>query len=218
MLVNFRSSGMPPRSLLPLSRGACVAPCTVLVLGVLCASSSARADDAKRACVAASTDGQTLHKEDKLIEAREKFHICASDPCPDVVKSRCTRWLADLEPEIPTVIVRATDAAGADVLDADVTIDGRPIALGRPETLDPGGHSVLVKRANGDSKEDKFLLVDGEHARILTVHLPKHASDAAAAAPPAAAVAAPDAGATSETAQSGGGGGIPAGVWVLGER
>ena len=37
---------------------------------------------------------------------------------------------------------------GADVLDAEVTIDGRATKLGRPETLDPGEHVVAVKRAD----------------------------------------------------------------------
>jgi hypothetical protein len=166
---------------------------------------TARADDAKRVCVAASLDGQTLRKEDKLIEARDKLRTCASEACPEVVRSRCTRWLSDLDAEIPTVIVRVMDAAGGDVLDVDVTIDGHASKLGRPETLDPGEHTVVVTRSGGETKADKFLLVDGEHARILTVRLPTASPPARAAEPPLSA--------TRSEAHAGG---IPIGAWILG--
>ena len=176
----------------------------------------ARADNAKRACVAASTEGQTLRKEDKLLEAREKLRICATDPCPSIVKTHCTRWLGELEAQIPSAIVRAKDAAGGDVLDAEVTIDGKPSALGRPETVDPGEHVVTVTRTGGARVEKKFLLVDGEKGRILTVELPATgAPPATPSATSSAAAGADGAGATGE-APPVHGKHLPAGAWVLG--
>lgn len=172
--------------------------------------SPARADESKRACVNASTEGQTLRQEDKLLEAREKLHLCANDPCPDLVKSHCTRWLSEIEAQIPSVIVRATDASGADVLDADVSVDGRLVKLGRPEILDPGEHTVTVTRATGDKREEKFLLVDGERARVLAIHFPA----APAAAPPAAG--APPSPPPANDGADEHGHGIPAGAWVIG--
>ena len=80
---------------------------------------------------------------------------------------------------------------------------GRPIKLGRPTTLDPGEHVVLVQRANGDREEDKFLLVDGERSRILTVHFARQASSGTASAQSPR----PDARESGE---------IPLGAWVLG--
>ncbi len=177
-------------------------------------ASSAHADDAKRACVAASTDGQTFRQEDKLIEAREKFHVCANDPCPEVVKSRCTHWLSEIEAQIPSAIIRVTDVAGADVLDADVTIDGHPSKLGRPEALDPGEHVVVVTRG-GQTKDQKFLLVDGERARVLDVKLPKPAPPAGVPAPPpSGAPASPSPPADADDEDHGGT--VPAGAWVVG--
>jgi hypothetical protein len=176
----------------------------------LSAAPTAHADNAKRACVTASTDGQTLQKEDKLLEAREKLRICASDPCPSIVKTHCTRWLSDLEAQIPTGIVRARDAAGNDVLDAEVTIDGKPSALGRPEELEPGEHLVAAKRPSGVHAEKKFLLVDGEKGRLLTIDLP---GSAAPAAPGSEASAASGATSSAPAAQ---GKSIPLGAWVLG--
>ena len=170
---------------------------------------AASADDTKRACVQASTDGQTLRKDDKLIAARDKLRMCASDPCPTVVKTHCLKWLNEVEGMIPTAVVRATDASGNDVLDAEVTIDGQPSKLGHPETLDPGQHVVIVKRANGEQKQENFLLVDGDHARVLSVELPATAR----ATTPTPGAGAPD---KSEKPAEGHSGGIPAGAWVLG--
>jgi hypothetical protein len=189
----------------------CVSVC-VSVSVTFAAVAHAGNDDAKRVCVAASTDGQTLRKEDKLLAARDKFHVCAEDPCPEVVKSRCTRWLSETEAEIPSVIVRAQDGAGGDILDIQVTIDGHASQVGRQEALDPGEHVVAVKRASGQSKEERFLLVDGEHARILTIRLidPGTAS-------PAASSPEPPPGETSRSSlPEKGHAVIPAGGWILG--
>ena len=172
-------------------------------------ASLAGADESKRACVAASTEGQTLRKQDKLLEARDKFHICAEDPCPQIVKSRCTRWLSETEAEIPSVIVRAKDSAGKDALDIEVTIDGRPSQGGHQETLDPGEHVVVVKRVGGQGKEERFLLVDGERARVLTVQLVDPEAHAPA---PLLATSSPGASSPPDKAS----GGIPAGGWILG--
>jgi len=168
----------------------------------------AHADNAKHACVAASTEGQTLRREDKLLAARDKLRVCAADPCPSIVKSHCNRWLSEIEAQIPTAIVRARDAHGGDVFTAQVAIDGNESALGRPETLDPGEHVATVKGANGISVEKKFLLVDGEKGRVITVDLgglvPTTNGDAATSAVPV----------TSEPSSRSSA--IPLGAWVLG--
>jgi hypothetical protein len=205
MPVNRRGCRLPFRSTSFFPRVCPFAFAFACFLLSIACGSTARADDTKRACVAASLDGQTLRKQDKLIEARDKLRTCASESCPEVVRSRCTRWLSDLDAEIPTVIVRVMDAAGNDVLDVDVAIDGHASKLGRPEVLDPGEHTVVVKRASGETKADKFLLVDGEHARILTVRLANASTPARAAEPPPSA-----------TRSEAHGGGVPIGAWILG--
>jgi len=177
---------------------------------VLCAT-PARADDAKRACVAASTAGQTLRDDDKLLEARDRLHACADEACPDLVRAHCTRWLDELEAQIPSIIVRVKDTDGRDIFDAEVTIDGHPVKLGRAEALDPGEHVVSVARA-GEGElhaEERLLLVDGERARVVAVQLPPLPSPA----PPAAAPLEPPAAENTahESARP-----VPTGAWVLG--
>jgi hypothetical protein len=166
----------------------------------------AHAADPKRTCVTASTDGQTLRKDDKLLEAREKLLVCADDACPNVVRSHCTHWLSELEAQIPSAIVRVKDAAGGDVLDVgSVKLDGKDAGLGRPERLDPGEHTVTVVRGTV-SLEKKFLLVDGDKGHIVTLQLP------ASASPPEGTVASDTTGSSSSHSS----GRIPAGAWVLG--
>lgn len=176
------------------------------------AGGASAADTTKSACVAASVDGQTLQKADKLLAARDKFRTCASTPCPDLVRARCTQWLKDIDAEIPTVIVRAKDSGGADVLEIDITIDGHATSEGRQETLDPGEHVVTVTRPGGQTTEEKFLLVDGEHARVLTLHLSAPGPvPSTAPTPESQDKPQPD-----KPQDDGTHHGLPAGTWVLG--
>jgi len=166
----------------------------------------AQAADPKRTCVTASTDGQTLRKDDKLLEAREKLLVCADDACPTVVHSHCTRWLSELEAQIPSVIVRVKDATGGDVLGVSVKVDGNDAELGRPQMLDPGQHTVTVVRGTVNL-EKRFLLVDGDKGHVVTLELPASAST------PADGTVSSD---TAATSSPHGAGRIPVGAWVLG--
>ena len=56
---------------------------------VIGGSISAHAEDTKRVCIAASTLGQTLRDEGKLVDAREQLLRCSREDCPGVVKAYC---------------------------------------------------------------------------------------------------------------------------------
>jgi hypothetical protein len=159
----------------------------------------AKADDSVRVCIAASTDGQTLRQQGKLLAAREQMIACARDACPGVVRSHCARWLKEVEAAIPSVVVRAEDASGADAIGAHLTIDGRPQRLdGQPVRLDPGPHTVTVQSdaGAGARKEEHLLLLEGEASRRVIVRLPATAPVAGTGATPART--------------------IPLGAWILG--
>jgi hypothetical protein len=163
-------------------------------------ASSARADDSVRACIAASTDGQTLRNRGALLGARDRFLACARDACPEVVRSQCARWLADLEQRTPTIVVRAQDATGRDRADASIAIDGAVAKLdGHPVPLDPGEH-VLTVTIDAQKKSEKLLVVEGERTRVVVVRL-----DAAPAAP---VNEAPPAEPPSRS--------VPLGAWIVG--
>jgi hypothetical protein len=143
------------------------------LLAIASYSGIARADDTKLQCIAAATDGQTLRGDGKLLEARERIRMCARDVCPGIVKSHCARWLGELDERIPSIVVRAQDEAGGDVLDAHLAIDGNAAKLdGHPVELDPGDHVVAVDTGSGVHAEGRVLLVEGEKSRVLVLQVP----------------------------------------------
>ena len=133
-------------------------------------ASPARADDTVRACIAASTGGQTLRRQGRLLAARDEMIACARDACPPIVRSSCARWLAEVDAAVPSVVVRAESAAGEDAIGGTLSIDGHPRKLdGQPVRLDPGEHTVLVVDDHGARKEARVLLAEGERARLVTL-------------------------------------------------
>ncbi len=173
------------------------------VVAVLLLAPQARADDTVHVCIAASTDGQTQRQQGKLLAARDQMIACARDACPSVVRSHCARWLKEIEAAIPSVVVRAVDSSGADVIGARVTIDAHPARLdGQPVRLNPGPHTVAVEADGGARKEEHVLLLEGEASRRVIVRLP--------ATGPAATPGTSAASSTSPSSR------IPVGAWILG--
>ena len=142
------------------------------VLSVCGVAQAASPAEEKRACVAASTEGQVARDEGRLLEAREQLLLCAQDQCPAVVRKSCAEWLADIEERIPSVVVRALDESGQDLTDVTLSIDGRPVPLdGRPVMLDPGQHELQVTEASGVTGERKVLLAEKEKSRLVNVNI-----------------------------------------------
>jgi hypothetical protein len=169
---------------------------------LLWSAAPARADDGVRACIDASTAGQTQRNAGKLLESRQAMIACARDACPTIVRSHCAKWLTEVESMIPSIVVRVQDASGADAVDARVLVDGTPTKLdGKPVLLDPGDHVVAVEVGGGPPADAHVLLVAGDHARLVTLRLHAGAGAASASREP---------GATQVSHH------VPAGAWVLG--
>ncbi len=120
--------------------------------------------DEKSACLEAVAQGQNLRDEHRLVEAREQFRICASPACPAVVKADCATWAVEAERSIPTVLTSAKDAAGNDVADASVAIDGVVVASkldGQPIAVNPGPHTFRFVRTDGTTAEQRIVLEPG---------------------------------------------------------
>ncbi len=185
---------------------------------VLLASAPARAEDPKAACVTAHSDAQSLRTESKLREAREKLLVCARPECPAAVRSDCAKWLGEVQDEIPSIMVAATDANGGDVADVRVIVDGAVVAkelTGQPIMLNPGAHTLRFERDGASPVERKLVLRVGERNRRLEVQFsPKLAGAGPAATGEGngngdAPAPEPDAGPSR-------GGGVPAATWILG--
>jgi hypothetical protein len=134
----------------------------------------ARAEDERAACLAAASSGQTLRDQHRLLEAREQFRRCAHRECPAVVQSDCATWLDAVERDLPTVVVSAKNAAGADVVDVVVRIDGKnvPVREGQALPIDPGPHVFHFEGPGGAKGDQNIVIMEGEHNRSVLLTLP----------------------------------------------
>lgn len=179
-----------------------------LLFSLVLAPLTANAQDVKRECVEASTVGQTSRDAGQLLKAREQFLVCGRDACPGVVRSSCQRWLAEVEEQTPSVVVRVADAEGGDITEGTAMIDGVEHPLdGKPVLLDPGKHVVAVTAHDGARIEKKLLLATGEKSRLVEVRLA--ATHPSAQSNPGGAVSETTPGPAEARA-------IPTGAWVLG--
>jgi hypothetical protein len=89
-----------------------------------------------------------------------------------VIRDACTQSFVEVERILPTVVVRARDARGKDVLGVRVLVDGE-IALdrltGTPIPTDPGPHRFRFEAAGGDVREEQVLVAQGERDRLIHV-------------------------------------------------
>jgi hypothetical protein len=133
---------------------------------------SAAAGDSKEICVRAVEDAQVARLDGKLREAREGFVTCARAVCPTVIRQDCTRWVAEVEASLPSVVFEAVWADGGDVTGMTVLLDGKPLAdtdPGRAVALDPGEHAFRFEVAGGAPVEAHKVIREGEKNRIVRV-------------------------------------------------
>jgi len=157
------------------------------VAGVLAASqlwSWAVRAEAKE-CVLRNNQGADEQAQHHLLQARDDYLACASaEPCPAMVRSECEQALSELKASIPSLIVTVLDSNGHDVGDAELTLDGRPIAHdGTALELDPGQH-VVVATSQGRRAELNVVATERELNRRVELVLPAPVVAVPVAAPP----------------------------------
>jgi len=131
--------------------------------------------DETGACIESAEKAQKLRHDKKLTEARPELITCSRDLCPQQIRTDCTKWLADVDNSMSTVVVRARDADGHDVMDVKVYVDGQlltPRLQGTSVAVDPGPHKFRYELPSGKSVEDDVLIAEGEKDRVLRVNLP----------------------------------------------
>jgi hypothetical protein len=153
--------------------------------GGMLTSSSATFAQGKQACLAATEEGQNLRDQGRLNAAKAQFQICSAKPCGAAVAKQCTEWMAEVEKDQPTVLFRAKDAAGKEVVDVKILVDGQPVAESipaQPLPLDASEHAIRFERA-GAVAEDKVVLRVGEKARVIELAFPAAAEKRSEPAP-----------------------------------
>jgi len=149
----------------------------------------AAADDA-RPCISASTAGQEQRDHGKYRAARASFVACARESCPAPVRRDCSQWLSALDDAMPSILIAATDAAGRDLDDVRVTIDGEALLSpldGMPKPIDPGPHDVRCESPGRGVVDMPIVVRTGEKNRLVRVRF------APTVSPPAATATVPDA-------------------------
>lgn len=119
------------------------------------------ADPTTTDCLTASEASLKQRGEHKLREARRQLLVCSAPNCPADVRNECLRRVDQVNAAIPTIIFEAKDAAGNDVSDVSVTMDGEALAdrlEGTAISLDPGQH-VFHFEAAGQPPVDKTLVI-----------------------------------------------------------
>jgi len=200
---------------------------TLLVAGtftVLGLSTPAFADD-KTACTDAFEQSQLRSDAGKLLEARKLLRVCGRPTCFPTQQKLCAEWLGDVQVRLPTVVLAAKDASGADIADASVTMDGVQVAAtldGREIEVDPGPHAFVFQRADGSKVETTAIagergkgklvsVIFGQPATPVTAPPPATSPSTSPSAPPA-----PGPGPASPVAEGGTGSAWKTVGWVLG--
>jgi hypothetical protein len=174
----------------------------VSALGVAVLLPSVATADVKEECINAAEKAQALRREKKVRGAREQLLLCVRDACPSFVQTDCVKWLGEVDQGMPTVVIRARDTEGHDVVDVKVSVDGQPFLPkldGTSVSIDPGQHKFKYEFPSGQVVEETVLVAEGEKGRVLSV------------APKAGTTPLPPGGGT-EPAPSGGPG---VGPWIL---
>ncbi len=126
-------------------------------------------------CVSAYEQAQRHRNHGEWIEAREALMVCSRDHCPEIAKTDCTTWLAEVRRDIPTVVVGARFADGRDAIDVTVYLDGKPFAMqmdGRPVEVNPGIHTLRFEADGRPTVEERVSFRVGERNRRVVVTLP----------------------------------------------
>jgi hypothetical protein len=193
-----------------------------LLLGLvaLAYSTNATADDKdqKQQCISAHADSQKLRSDSKLQEAREKLLVCSRPECPGAVRADCGKWLSEVQEEMPSVVVVATDANGNDVADVKVSADGKVVApelTGQPVFLDPGAHDLRFERQGYSPVERKLVIRVGERNRRVEVSFTPTLAGADSSGTGDQPGTGPSSGPTEDKGTSSGGG-VPTMTWILG--
>ncbi len=157
-------------------------------------------DTEKSACRDAAESGQQLRSEGRLLDARERFFLCAKDTCPRVIQIDCARWADEIEASLPTLVFHATDR-GRDITLVSVAMDGRDLKKtldGKAIAVDPGAHRFTFTY-HGASITEAIVANEGEKNRQVVA---RFGTVEESVAPPPAVERAPQA--------------IPPGTWALG--
>jgi hypothetical protein len=176
-----------------MTRGSLLIASTLVVSATLGLSPRANAANPTTAeCVAAADSSLQLRDQHKLRAARAQMLVCAASSCPAAVQSECLRRVDQVNGSIPTVVFDAKDAAGNDLSNVKVDMDGQPLTDrldGSSLQVDPGEHHFRFTAPGGVIVDKTVVIREGEKERRENVVVGTVGPVSAPQPAPAAAVA-----------------------------
>jgi hypothetical protein len=103
-------------------------------------------------------------------EARARLLECVNAQCGGDVRRRCAATLQKLDAVTPSVVVRAYDGKGNDVMDVVVTLGNEPLASsldGMAIPVDPGEHRFTFRRAGFEPVTQTVTIRQGEKFKSI---------------------------------------------------
>ncbi len=134
--------------------------------------------DQKAECAAAYEASQEQRASGKLRDARKSLVACSQAGCKDFIKKDCTKWLAEVDSAMPTVVFGAK-AGDSDLTDVKVKLGDEVLAEsldGKAIPMDPGTYDFVFESAEHGTKEVKFVVKEGQKAQNVEAN---YASDKA---------------------------------------
>ncbi len=122
-----------------------------------------------RGCLESHEQAQVSRIEGRLSEAEQHLLACLSDECPAAVRSDCATWRGEVLGAFPSIVVRAQGDEG-DIADGRVFIDGAEVEEGldgKSLRLDPGIRYIRVVLNDGEQRERRLVLSQGEKSRLV---------------------------------------------------
>jgi hypothetical protein len=154
----------------------------------------------RRTCAASFERAQEMIHGYRLRKARAALLACAKPVCGKVLARECNKEIAQLESDIPSVVLSAKNDTGTPMVDVEVAMDGEPLTShldGRAVSVDPGVHQFLFKGADSSVDLVSIPIAQGERNRAVTVQLQRASATLVSAPKEAAAPKEPVAAAAS---------------------
>jgi hypothetical protein len=149
--------------------GACVA---VLVAWLPPSHSAPKRRE--NACVGAWRSAEEMVKAGHMREAKVSMLKCAQASCSALLRKECTRRVAEIESDIPSIVPIVTDASGDTLTDVSVSMDDESLATridGRALLVDPGAHEFTFKTSEGVLASYKTVIAQGQRNRTIEIAL-----------------------------------------------
>ena len=131
------------------------------------------AEVSAEACVKAHQESQTLRRQYRLLESRDRLLLCSNTDCPGLVRKDCLRWLDEVAVQISSVVVHV-DSGDSNAphnvkvyIDNDLRFESIP---NRAIELDPGTYHFRFEVEGRQPVDLQVTVAEAEKFKNVTVN------------------------------------------------